>query len=99
MKVCIVKHKTGNYALFGACMTMRYVPNSTFADLGSQKKFKIKLGVLSDAYFPLCSALYEQIVLEWDSPPQSVAILTKPNSAEVQALCKEMVKYVLPFWS
>lgn len=36
----------------------------------------------------------KQIILEWDSPPQSVAILTKPNSTPVQVLCKEMVKWL-----
>lgn len=36
----------------------------------------------------------KQIILEWDSTPQSVAILTKPNSVPVQVLCKEMVKWL-----
>lgn len=36
----------------------------------------------------------KQIILEWDTPPQTVAILTKPNSPQVQALCKEIVKWL-----
>eukprot|EP00250_Pteridium_aquilinum_P004064 c14305_g1_i1 orf=376-2040(-) len=36
----------------------------------------------------------KQIILEWDSAPRSVAILAKPNSAHVQELCLEMVKWL-----
>lgn len=36
----------------------------------------------------------KQIILEWDSAPRSVAILAKPNSANVHALCTEMVKWL-----
>ncbi|MCO5611207.1 hypothetical protein L7F22_065457 [Adiantum nelumboides] len=36
----------------------------------------------------------KQIILVWDSAPQSVAILAKPNSSNVHALCTEMVKWL-----
>ncbi|KAI5076119.1 hypothetical protein GOP47_0008184 [Adiantum capillus-veneris] len=36
----------------------------------------------------------KQIILEWDSAPQSVAILAKPNSTNVHALCTEMIKWL-----
>eukprot|EP00249_Psilotum_nudum_P011030 c22926_g1_i2 orf=390-2018(+) len=36
----------------------------------------------------------KQIILEWDSPPQSVFILTKPNSPPVQNLCNEMARWL-----
>ncbi|KAH7315150.1 hypothetical protein KP509_21G036200 [Ceratopteris richardii] len=36
----------------------------------------------------------KQIILEWKSAPRSVAIFMKPNSPHVQALCKEMVKWL-----
>lgn len=36
----------------------------------------------------------KQIILEWDFPPHSIAILAKPNSAHVHALCREMVKWL-----
>lgn len=31
--------------------------------------------------------------MQWESPPKTVLILTKPNSASVQTLCSEMVRY------
>ncbi|VFQ64001.1 unnamed protein product [Cuscuta campestris] len=36
----------------------------------------------------------KQISLKWESPPQTVLILTKPNSAAVQLLCLEMVRWL-----
>ncbi|CAK9183470.1 unnamed protein product [Ilex paraguariensis] len=33
-----------------------------------------------------------QISLKWESPPQTVLILTKPNSTSVQVLCTEMIR-------
>lgn len=36
----------------------------------------------------------KQIILEWNAPPRSVAILAKPNSAHVHAVCMEMVKWL-----
>lgn len=36
----------------------------------------------------------KQITLNWDSPPQSVLILTKPNSNSVRVLCAEMVRWL-----
>lgn len=36
----------------------------------------------------------KQITLKWDSPPQSVLILAKPNSNSVRALCAEMVRWL-----
>lgn len=35
-----------------------------------------------------------QIFLKWESPPQTVLFVTKPNSNSVHALCAEMVRYV-----
>lgn len=35
-----------------------------------------------------------QISLQWESPPKTVLILTKPNSASVQILCSEMVRWL-----
>lgn len=36
----------------------------------------------------------KQISLKWESPPQTVLILTKPNSTAVQLLCLEMVRWL-----
>ncbi|KAL3828207.1 hypothetical protein ACJIZ3_017009 [Penstemon smallii] len=36
----------------------------------------------------------KQISLKWESPPQTVLILTKPNSASVRLLCLEMVRWL-----
>lgn len=36
----------------------------------------------------------KQISLKWESPPRTVLILTKPNSASVQILCSEMVRWL-----
>lgn len=36
----------------------------------------------------------KQISLKWESPPQTVLILTKPNSVSVRALCSEMVRWL-----
>ncbi|KAH9287859.1 hypothetical protein KI387_031976, partial [Taxus chinensis] len=36
----------------------------------------------------------KQITLVWDTPPQSVIILTKPDSTSVRDSCKEMVKWL-----
>ncbi|KAK6144056.1 hypothetical protein DH2020_020876 [Rehmannia glutinosa] len=35
-----------------------------------------------------------QISLKWESPPQTVLILTKPNSTSVRILCFEMVRWL-----
>uniref|UniRef100_A0A452Z0M6 Uncharacterized protein n=1 Tax=Aegilops tauschii subsp. strangulata TaxID=200361 RepID=A0A452Z0M6_AEGTS len=36
----------------------------------------------------------KQIFLKWDSPPQTVLFVTKPNSNSVHALCSEMVRWL-----
>ncbi|KAL5719869.1 NAD(+) kinase [Ranunculus cassubicifolius] len=36
----------------------------------------------------------KQISLKWESPPQTVLILTKPNSNSVRILCAEMVRWL-----
>ncbi|KAJ0463235.1 putative phosphotransferase with an alcohol group as acceptor [Helianthus annuus] len=36
----------------------------------------------------------KQISLKWESPPQTVLILTKPNSTSVKLLCAEMVRWL-----
>ncbi|KAK6119746.1 hypothetical protein DH2020_046516 [Rehmannia glutinosa] len=36
----------------------------------------------------------KQISLKWESPPQTVLILTKPNSNSVRILCLEMVRWL-----
>ncbi|KAK9125228.1 hypothetical protein Scep_014074 [Stephania cephalantha] len=36
----------------------------------------------------------KQISLKWESPPQTVLILTKPNSISVRRLCAEMVRWL-----
>ncbi|GFP89425.1 NAD(H) kinase 1 [Phtheirospermum japonicum] len=36
----------------------------------------------------------KQISLKWESPPQTVLILTKPNSISVRILCLEMVRWL-----
>ncbi|XP_051118711.1 NAD(H) kinase 1-like [Andrographis paniculata] len=36
----------------------------------------------------------KQISLKWESPPQTVLILTKPNSISVRILCSEMVRWL-----
>ncbi|EFJ37483.1 hypothetical protein SELMODRAFT_76799 [Selaginella moellendorffii] len=36
----------------------------------------------------------KQIILVWDSPPQCVCILTKPNCKRVHDLCKEMIVWL-----
>ncbi|KAI3461126.1 hypothetical protein Pfo_017789 [Paulownia fortunei] len=36
----------------------------------------------------------KQISLKWESPPQTVLILTKPNSHSVRILCFEMVRWL-----
>lgn len=36
----------------------------------------------------------KQILLKWESKPQTVLILTKPNSKSVRALCAEMVRWL-----
>lgn len=36
----------------------------------------------------------KQITLVWDSPPQSVFILSKPNAPTVAALCEEMIRWL-----
>ncbi|KAI3697204.1 hypothetical protein L6452_30051 [Arctium lappa] len=36
----------------------------------------------------------KQICLKWESPPQTVLIVTKPNSNSVKVLCAEMVRWL-----
>lgn len=36
----------------------------------------------------------KQISLKWESPPQTVLIVTKPNSKSVRALCAEMIRWL-----
>ncbi|XP_047095433.1 putative NAD kinase 3 isoform X1 [Lolium rigidum] len=36
----------------------------------------------------------KQILLKWESPPQTVLFVTKPNSNAVHALCSEMVRWL-----
>ncbi|XP_076951666.1 NAD(H) kinase 1-like [Bidens hawaiensis] len=36
----------------------------------------------------------KQICLKWESPPQTVLILTKPNSTSVKIICAEMVRWL-----
>uniref|UniRef100_M1APC0 Poly(P)/ATP NAD kinase n=2 Tax=Solanum tuberosum TaxID=4113 RepID=M1APC0_SOLTU len=36
----------------------------------------------------------KQISLKWESPPQTVLILTKPNSIAVRILCSELVRWL-----
>ncbi|XP_042015723.1 NAD(H) kinase 1-like [Salvia splendens] len=36
----------------------------------------------------------KQISLKWESPPQTVLMLTKPNSTSVKILCSEIVRYL-----
>nr|BCU01513.1 NAD(H) kinase 1 [Flaveria bidentis] len=36
----------------------------------------------------------KQISLKWESPPQTVLILTKPNSTSVKIICSEMVRWL-----
>ncbi|KAL8483613.1 hypothetical protein ACS0TY_026341 [Phlomoides rotata] len=36
----------------------------------------------------------KQISLEWESPPHTVLILTKPNSISVRILCLEMIRWL-----
>ncbi|WMV07161.1 hypothetical protein MTR67_000546 [Solanum verrucosum] len=36
----------------------------------------------------------KQISLKWESPPQTVLILTKPNSTDVRILCSELVRWL-----
>ncbi|PUZ66185.1 hypothetical protein GQ55_3G286700 [Panicum hallii var. hallii] len=36
----------------------------------------------------------KQILLKWESPPQTVLLVTKPNSNSVLALCAEMVRWL-----
>ncbi|KAI3746686.1 hypothetical protein L6452_09125 [Arctium lappa] len=36
----------------------------------------------------------KQISLKWESPPQTLLILTKPNSTSVKILCAEMVRWL-----
>ncbi|OEL22759.1 putative NAD kinase 3 [Dichanthelium oligosanthes] len=36
----------------------------------------------------------KQILLKWESPPQTVLFVTKPNSNSVLALCAEMVRWL-----
>ncbi|KAF9592584.1 hypothetical protein IFM89_016035 [Coptis chinensis] len=36
----------------------------------------------------------KQISLKWESPPQTVLVLTKPNSNSVRILCAEMVRWL-----
>lgn len=36
----------------------------------------------------------KQISLKWESPPQTVLILTKPNSDSVKILCAEMIRWL-----
>lgn len=36
----------------------------------------------------------KQITLVWDSPPQTVLIISKPNSPTCTALCKEMIRWL-----
>ncbi|KAL6610139.1 hypothetical protein ACP70R_040108 [Stipagrostis hirtigluma subsp. patula] len=36
----------------------------------------------------------KQILLKWESPPQTVLFVTKPNSNAVHALCAEMVRWL-----
>ncbi|ONM34381.1 NAD kinase 1 [Zea mays] len=37
----------------------------------------------------------KQILLKWESPPQTVLFITKPNSNSVRVLCAEMIRCVL----
>ncbi|KAI3511383.1 hypothetical protein L1887_18536 [Cichorium endivia] len=36
----------------------------------------------------------KQICLKWETPPQTVLVLTKPNSVSVKFLCAEMVRWL-----
>ncbi|KAF8009225.1 hypothetical protein BT93_J0269 [Corymbia citriodora subsp. variegata] len=36
----------------------------------------------------------KQIALKWESPPQTVLIMTKPNSISVQVLCGEIIRWL-----
>ncbi|CAD6234814.1 unnamed protein product [Miscanthus lutarioriparius] len=36
----------------------------------------------------------KQILLKWESPPQTVLFITKPNSNSVRVLCAEMVRWL-----
>nr|XP_043609641.1 NAD(H) kinase 1 [Erigeron canadensis] len=36
----------------------------------------------------------KQICLKWESPPQTVLIITKPNSSSVKVICAEMVRWL-----
>ncbi|PWZ08699.1 putative NAD kinase 1 [Zea mays] len=36
----------------------------------------------------------KQILLKWESPPQTVLFITKPNSSSVRVLCAEMVRWL-----
>ncbi|KAJ9558620.1 hypothetical protein OSB04_013234 [Centaurea solstitialis] len=36
----------------------------------------------------------KQICLKWESPPQTVLVVTKPNSTSVKVLCGEMVRWL-----
>ncbi|AQK98114.1 NAD(H) kinase 1 [Zea mays] len=42
----------------------------------------------------------KQILLKWESPPQTVLFITKPNSSSVRVLCAEMVRlycHIVPY--
>ncbi|KAJ6852289.1 putative NAD kinase 3 [Iris pallida] len=41
----------------------------------------------------------KQILLKWESQPQTVLILTKPNSKSVRVLCAEMVRWLKEYKS
>ncbi|PNT71394.1 hypothetical protein BRADI_2g26930v3 [Brachypodium distachyon] len=36
----------------------------------------------------------KQILLKWESPPQTVLFVTKPNSSAVHTLCSEMIRWL-----
>ncbi|KAH9602527.1 hypothetical protein KSS87_002089 [Heliosperma pusillum] len=36
----------------------------------------------------------KQIFLKWESPPQTVLVLTKPNSTSVRLLCAELIRWL-----
>ncbi|GLJ13752.1 hypothetical protein SUGI_0219500 [Cryptomeria japonica] len=61
---------------------------------GENNKHKHDVVSFESGNITTAARSHKQIMLKWDSPPQSVVILTKPNSNSVRVLCAEMIRWL-----
>eukprot|EP00252_Welwitschia_mirabilis_P025954 TRINITY_DN8302_c0_g1_i1.p1 TRINITY_DN8302_c0_g1~~TRINITY_DN8302_c0_g1_i1.p1 ORF type:complete len:534 (+),score=96.31 TRINITY_DN8302_c0_g1_i1:449-2050(+) len=66
----------------------------TWGNCGKSKRHKHDVVSFESGNITTAVHSSKQITLEWESPPQSVVILTKPNSTSVRETCKEMIRWL-----